>query len=260
MLTAAQQIVVEKYHYEIYAFLSKYSLPVNEFYDLAAIGLCKAAQSYDATKKCSFFAFAWLCMIGEIKMEYRRKRSRINALSMETTGKGDDSTTLLNETVSDPEQADQISDIEALEIISKLEPTEQRAVWLTIHNMSLSECTGIMQLTPITYCTIRETAFAKLQNYLATGKIKPLDAAQLAQVKADALKKCRAEEKRERDLSKINVSTSSGLYYRNHLEERRAANLSYYHAHREEINAKKRILRAERCKGQHRRGTKKGKY
>lgn len=244
MLTTEQQRIVEKYHYVIYAFLSKYSLPADDYYDLAAIGLCRAAQSHDPARGCTFFSYAWLCIRGEIGTEYRKQRHRIKAMSIETTER-DDGTAYLPDTIPDPAQGEQIQDIEALEIITKLEPPEQRAVCLALQSMSLSECAGIMQLSPITYCTIRETAYEKLRHYFTTGAMKPLNAAQLAQVQATAKRLCKAEKKRERDMARIDTSTAAGVYYLNHLDEKRATSRAYYYAHRTELQDKHRKWKDE---------------
>lgn len=45
-----QRKLVENNHNLIYAILHKYNLPIDEYYDVAAIGLCKAAITFDAEK------------------------------------------------------------------------------------------------------------------------------------------------------------------------------------------------------------------
>ena len=46
-----QKSLVTENHNLIYSFLKKYNLDVDEYYDLAAIGLCNACINYDASYK-----------------------------------------------------------------------------------------------------------------------------------------------------------------------------------------------------------------
>lgn len=65
-----QRKLVEENHNLIYSFLLRNHLDVEEFYDLAAIGLCKAAMTFD--KDISRFAtYAYKCMHNEIRMYHR---------------------------------------------------------------------------------------------------------------------------------------------------------------------------------------------
>lgn len=70
-----QQFVTEN-HNLIYAFLKANDLDVEEYYDVAAIGLCKAAQAYDESKGFMFSTFAYQCMRNEWWRLGRRLLSR----------------------------------------------------------------------------------------------------------------------------------------------------------------------------------------
>lgn len=45
-ITEAEKKLVEQNHNLIYAFLQKYHLTIEDYYGLAAIGLCKAAMTF----------------------------------------------------------------------------------------------------------------------------------------------------------------------------------------------------------------------
>jgi len=71
-LNEEQQKLVEDNYKLIYFFLKKYNLDNEDWYDIAAIGLCKAAKAYKpgATK---FSTYAMVVMLNEIKIEKRKK-------------------------------------------------------------------------------------------------------------------------------------------------------------------------------------------
>lgn len=58
----------------IYSFLYKYHLDVEEWYDIAAIGLCKAANTYN-NDKSEFSTYAYKCMYTTIIMEKRKENA-----------------------------------------------------------------------------------------------------------------------------------------------------------------------------------------
>lgn len=70
-LTEEQKKLVEENHNLIYWFAKKYHVPIEEYYDVLAQGLCMAAYHYDPSK-CSFSTYAYLCMNTEMHVEYRK--------------------------------------------------------------------------------------------------------------------------------------------------------------------------------------------
>ena len=70
-LTDEQKKLVEENHSLIYWFAKKYHVPIEEYYDVLAQGLCMAAYHYDPSK-CSFSTYAYLCMNTEMHVEYRK--------------------------------------------------------------------------------------------------------------------------------------------------------------------------------------------
>lgn len=74
MLNDMQKKMVEDNHNLIYSFLAKHNLSVEEWYDVAAIGLCKAAQSYDGSAK--FNTLAYKVMFNEVCKVFRHKKAK----------------------------------------------------------------------------------------------------------------------------------------------------------------------------------------
>ena len=64
-MTEKQRKLVNDYHDLIYKFLYDYGYDIDDFYDLAAIGLCKAAISWDESKG-SFVNHAYARMRSEL--------------------------------------------------------------------------------------------------------------------------------------------------------------------------------------------------
>lgn len=65
--------MIETNHNLIYSFLKKYHLTVDEYYGLAAIGLCKAGLTYNDSKS-EFSTYAYKCMFTSVMQELRKKR------------------------------------------------------------------------------------------------------------------------------------------------------------------------------------------
>ena len=56
-LNTEQKKLVEDNHDLIYGFLTKYKLDFSTWYDVCAIGLCKAGMAYDGSNRFSTFAY-----------------------------------------------------------------------------------------------------------------------------------------------------------------------------------------------------------
>jgi RNA polymerase sigma factor (sigma-70 family) len=74
-LTKQQQELVEKNHNLIYGFANKNKLNIDEYYGILAIGLCKAAKSYEESKG-EFSTFAYNCMKNELYKYWNSLRSK----------------------------------------------------------------------------------------------------------------------------------------------------------------------------------------
>lgn len=73
-ITDEARKLVEENHSLIYSFLYKYHLNVEEWYDLAAIGLCKAANTYN-NDKSGFSTYAYKCMYTTVMCEKRKEKT-----------------------------------------------------------------------------------------------------------------------------------------------------------------------------------------
>jgi RNA polymerase sigma factor (sigma-70 family) len=71
-MTDKQKKMVEENHNLIYAFLQKYHLPVEEWYGMAAIGLCRAAMTFKENVS-SFSTYAYRCMFTAVMQEKRKE-------------------------------------------------------------------------------------------------------------------------------------------------------------------------------------------
>lgn len=73
-MTEQQRQLITENHNLIYSFLNKYNLDVEEYYDLAAIGLCRAAKYYQHTNS-RFSTYAYRCMFNIVTNELNRKQN-----------------------------------------------------------------------------------------------------------------------------------------------------------------------------------------
>lgn len=74
-LTEEERDLVTNNHNLIYSYLNKYNLS-EDYYDLCAIGLCRAAHFYEP-EKGKFSTFAFLCMSNVISMEWRKVQRQV---------------------------------------------------------------------------------------------------------------------------------------------------------------------------------------
>lgn len=74
-MTPKQQKLVKQNHNLIFLHLRLHNLPVSEFYDVAAIGLCKAAINYNADKG-AFSTYARWCIKSEVGHVFQKERAR----------------------------------------------------------------------------------------------------------------------------------------------------------------------------------------
>lgn len=72
-LTKEQQELVEINHNLIYKFAKKRNVIIDDYYDILAIGLCKAATIFDKNKG-EFSTVAFRCMENELCMYWRHEQ------------------------------------------------------------------------------------------------------------------------------------------------------------------------------------------
>jgi len=114
-LNDSQRSLAEENHNLIYGFLSKHSLEEEYWYDLLAIGLCRAAGTFDESKGYNFSTYAFCIMERLMQTEYSRlaKTKRIpNELissldELRHNSEGDDYA--LYHLIASPEQVEDIA-------------------------------------------------------------------------------------------------------------------------------------------------------
>ena len=70
-LTNDQRKLVEQNHNLIYAFLHTKNLNIEEWYDVCAISLCKASQTFNSELGTRFSSYAYKCMQNGVKGQKR---------------------------------------------------------------------------------------------------------------------------------------------------------------------------------------------
>ena len=78
-LTPEQVRMVEENHNLIYGFMHKNNL-CEEMYSIAAIGLCRAAATFDKDNGAAFSSYAYVCMFNECRNAWRieKKQQALN--------------------------------------------------------------------------------------------------------------------------------------------------------------------------------------
>ena len=78
-MTEEQKKIAEDNHNLIYHYLNEKKLPISEYYDILAIGLCKAAISFDPDRG-AFSTLARKCFMNEIGMDIRKNTTKRNVI------------------------------------------------------------------------------------------------------------------------------------------------------------------------------------
>lgn len=88
---------------------------------IGQIGLCKAASTFDPSKKTKFFTYAYRCVENEILCNYFRKRRNLT-LSLDCVIKkeSDGKDILLRDTIIDEKSIDFVKQVEDKDTISKI--------------------------------------------------------------------------------------------------------------------------------------------
>lgn len=142
-LTKEQKEFAEENHNLIYSFLLNKGLSFEEYYDIAAIGFCKAVKSYESSRG-SFSNYSYICMNNEIGMHWRRTEQRARGygvilISLDEPIIGTEDLTV-KDTIPHPESVESLLKYdEYLEIINSLPPPMGEMVSLFIQGYSQSE-------------------------------------------------------------------------------------------------------------------------
>lgn len=74
-LTEEQQELVSKNHNLIYAYAHKKNVSIDDYYDVLAIGLCKAAKAFDKNRG-KFSTLAYRCMENELNLHWKSTKRK----------------------------------------------------------------------------------------------------------------------------------------------------------------------------------------
>lgn len=149
-MTDEQKKIVEENHKLIFDYLWRHHYPIEEYYDLAAIGLCKAAMTYDG-ESSKFSTYAYTCMRNEI-IRYQQKWHRGKAipdgliLSIDMPVlENEESSTLANTLASSIDiEGEIINDITVTDIMSKLNDREKTVVYLRMRDYSYRQIAKVL--------------------------------------------------------------------------------------------------------------------
>lgn len=148
-LNNEQRKLVEENHNLIYSFLNNQALSINEWYDICAIGLCKAALTFNGTTK--FSTFAYKCMLNSVRSVMRHDSlfgMETLSLSTEVSSVSEKATYALEEFIASKQntEAEALGKIWAEWFIEKLPLTTLKVLLGRIENKTcreLSEDTGV---------------------------------------------------------------------------------------------------------------------
>lgn len=168
-LTVEQQQLAADNHNLIYSFLKKYHLPVEDWYDIAAIGLCKAAATYNRARG-SFATHAYQCMYNDAlkndHYQHRKKRDIDNeAFSINVYSK-DSGDELIGMFSAETDFTAPIVD----EIVGLLDCRELMVIKMSLLGASLEEIENAIGYGRGTIYKARRSAKKKIRAYLKGAK------------------------------------------------------------------------------------------
>lgn len=166
-LTDVQQTLVEENHNLIYSFLAQMRLTTEEYYGLAAIGLCKAAQAYQAGTS-SFSTYAYRCMYNEI-ISYWRKNKKKQQLELFSLDEYAFLDACVKEThVSMPETS-MIEGVQLSQALDSLPRQKQKIVVLSLSGYSCKEIAVQLGYSTGYVQKMRREALQVLRAYIGKG-------------------------------------------------------------------------------------------
>lgn len=175
-LTSTQQKMVEDNHKLIYGAAHKYKINLDEYYDVLAIGLCKAAMAFDETKG-QFSTFAYITMLNEYNGVLRHnKTSGIipvqNIVSMNTRMVSDDGNSVVEFGDMFPDDVDIEKDTVETDYILFLcnkicHPQEQEVIRLLADGFTQSEIAEKVGVSRQRIGQLMNKIRARLKEYVA---------------------------------------------------------------------------------------------
>ena len=153
-LTDEERELVTNNHNLIYAYLRKFNLSDDDYYDLCAIGLCRAAHFYKP-ENGKFSVYAFVCMSNIINMEWRKVQRQVRTtVSLNDTVCNEEQVPInLDSIIPDPRDDYAASDIYTqIHYICKNDPVFLKIAHLHIKGYSAA---AISRMTNTKACTVR---------------------------------------------------------------------------------------------------------
>lgn len=156
----------------IYTFLQKYHLSLEDYYDLAAIGLCKAGSKFDGSKS-KFSTYAYKCMFTTVFTEIRDRKAEKRIPDYQVVyyqtelddSNGGDTSTFLNYIPSKENVEENVlSEIIFEEYMSKLKERDKQIFILFSDGYKQREISKIVGCSQAQVSRVRK----KLCKYLAS--------------------------------------------------------------------------------------------
>ncbi len=175
-LTSTQQKMVEDNHKLIYGAAHKYKINLEEYYDVLAIGLCKAAMAFDETKG-QFSTFAYITMLNEYNGVLRHNKTSSvipaqNIVSMNIRMSSDDGDCVVEFGDMFPDNVDIEKDTAETDYIRFLckkicHPQEQEVIQLLADGFTQSEIAERIGVSRQRIGQLMNKIRAKLGKYVA---------------------------------------------------------------------------------------------
>lgn len=149
-LTDAQRETAGQNHNLIYTFAHKKNISTDEYYDILAIGLCKAAKGY-VKGKYKFSTYAFVCMNNELNSYWRsvNKKSSVpsNAVLSYDTQSDDDVNGFVNNFVECSTYDELLCDMSFNEFMNTLDSNEKFIIECLMKGMTQKEISDKMDCT-----------------------------------------------------------------------------------------------------------------
>ena len=146
-LTKEQQELVIDYHDYIYYMCHKYNLDINEYYDIFAIGLCKAAMTYDPSMGYKFTTYLhkvlYMRYIKNIDYKKMKKRCKYIEVSLETPIDNTDNLYLKDTITNNLDLYDECIFLD----FSKLKNTHKNVLILRSEGYSSKEISALLNMS-----------------------------------------------------------------------------------------------------------------
>lgn len=170
-LNDEQRELVEKNHNLIYGYAKRHNIDVEEHYDILAIGLCKAASTYDVSTNNKFSTLAERCMRNEFNSYYRstQKKNVIpvnNIVSYDSPSDDNEGVHLENIIYNNSSLDDKYISKELFnEMLSLLTNREKKIAMFFLEGVPVSEIAIILECDPSNIRHARGNIRKKLKAY-----------------------------------------------------------------------------------------------